>query len=58
MVAVVADTPTVNPDSIKMILANGVITFLIKSNAFLNNGPKGVANNSPGCPILCNWFFD
>ena len=54
MVAVVADTPTVNPDSIKMILANGVITFLIKSNAFLNNGPKGVANNSPGCPILCN----
>ena len=48
----------VNPNGIKMLLANGFNTFFIKGNAVFSNGPKGLPRNPPDCLILCNWVFD
>ena len=41
-----------------MLLANILITFLIKYNPVFSNGPKSLPKNPPDCPILCNWVFD
>ena len=43
----------VNPNGIKTLLANGLITFSIKGNPLFSNGPR----NPPDCIILDNWVF-
>ena len=43
--ASVADT-AVNPDGIKTLLANGLITFPIKSNSVFSNGPYSLPKKS------------
>ena len=40
--AFVADAASVNPNYIKMILANDLSTFPIKSNSVFSNGPKSI----------------
>ena len=56
--ASVADAATVNPNSIKMYLANLLGTFSIKGNLVFSNGLKSLPRNSPDCTILCNSVFD
>ena len=56
--ASVVDAATVNPNSIKMTLANGLSTFFIKGNVIFSNGPKSLPRNPPECPILCKWVLD
>ena len=48
----------VNPDGIKALLANDLITFFIKGNPVFSNGPWSLARNPPGYIILDNWVFD
>ena len=50
----VAVAAAVNPNVIKMLLANGLSIFPIKSNLVFINGPKSLTKNPPDCPILCN----
>ena len=50
----VADAAAVNPNGIKAILDNGSSTFPIKDNLVLNNDPKNLPKNPPGCSTLCN----
>ena len=38
--ASIADGATVNPNGIKILLANGLSKFPIKGNSFFKNGPK------------------
>ena len=53
------DAAAFNPNSIKLLLANGLSTFLIKGNLVFSNGPKNRLPKNPHyCPILCNWVFD
>ena len=54
----VGDPAAVNPNGIKMLLANGLTTFFLKGNPVFSNGPKSLPKNSPNYPILCNWVFD
>ena len=35
-----ADAAAVNPNGIKTLLANGLITFFINGNLVFNNGPR------------------
>ena len=35
-----ADAAAVNPKGIKILLANGLITFFINGNPVFNNGPR------------------
>ena len=51
------DAAAVNPNDIKMLLANGFITFCITGNPVFNNGPKSLPKKPPDFPILCNWFL-
>ena len=44
----------VNSNGIKMLLANGLSTFFIKSNPAFSNGPKSLPKNPQNGPILCN----
>ena len=53
----VADAPSVYPNGIKTLLANGLSKFSIKSNLVFSNGPKSLTKNSPDYPILCSWVF-
>ena len=53
-----ADAAAVNPNGIKTLLGNDLITFSIKIHAVFSNGPKSLHKNPPDCPILCNWVFD
>ena len=48
----------VNPNGIKMLLANGLSTFPIKDNPVFSNGPKSLTRNPPDCPVLWSWVFD
>ena len=50
--ASVADT-AVNPDGIKTLLANGLITFPIKSNSVFSNG----SNSLPKKSSLLSYFM-
>ena len=43
-----------NPNGIKTLLANGLITFFINGNPVFNNGPKSLLD----CIILDNSVFD
>ena len=52
--ASVANAAAVNPNGMKMLLANGLSTFPIKDNSAFSNGPKWLPKNLPDCPILCN----
>ena len=56
--ASVFDAAALNPNVIKMLLANGLSTFHIKGNPVFRNGPKSLPKNPPDCTILCNWAFD
>ena len=55
--ASVADA-AVNPNVIKTLLVNGLITFHIKGNPVFSYGPKSLPKNPPDCPIWCKWVFD
>ena len=43
-----------NPNGIKTLLANGLITFFINGNPVFNNGPKSLLD----CIMLDNSVFD
>ena len=49
-----ADAAAVNPNGIKTLLANGLITFFIKGNPVFSNGPSNLPRNPPDCIILDN----
>ena len=53
-----ADAAVLNPNGIKALLSNGLITFFINGNPVFNNGPRGLPRNSPDCITLDNWVFD
>ena len=53
-----ADAAAVNPNGIKTLLANGLITFFINGTPLFNNGPRSLPRNPPDCTILDNWVFD
>ena len=44
-----ADAAAVNPNGIKTLLANGLITFFINGSPLYNNGPRSLARNLPDC---------
>ena len=54
----IADAAAINPNDIKILLANVLSTFLIKSDPVFSNGLKCLPRNSHDCFILCNWDFD
>ena len=56
--AFAADTAAIIPIGIKMLLANGLITFFINGSHVFSNGPSNVPRNPPDCIILDNWVFD
>ena len=56
--ASVADVAAVNPNGIKMLLANSLSKFHIKGNPVFSSGPTNLPKNPPDCLILCNWVFD
>ena len=58
ILASAADAAVVNPKRIKAFLANGLITFFIKGNPVLSNGPSSLPRNRPDCIISDNWVFD
>ena len=49
-----SDAAAVNPNGIKVLLANGFSSFFIKCYAVFSNGPISLPKNPPDCPILCN----
>ena len=49
-----ADAAAVNSKGIKTLLANGLITFFIKGNPVLSNGPSNLPRNPPDYIILDN----
>ena len=53
-----ADAAAVNPNGIKKLWANGLMTFAIKGSPVFNNGPRSLLKNHPHCIILDNWVFD
>ena len=53
-----ADPATVNPEGIKALLANGLITFFINGNPVFSDGPSNLLRNPPGCIIFDNCVFD
>ena len=55
--ASVVDAAAINPNGIKTLLANGLVTFPIKGNPGFSNGPKSLPKNSPDCTILCIFFL-
>ena len=48
--AYAADT-AVNPNGIKMLLANGLRRFFIKDNSGFSNSPRSLPRNPPDCTI-------
>ena len=52
-----ANVAAVNPEGIKTLLANGLITFFIKGNPVFN-GPHSLPRNPLDCIIFNNWVFD
>ena len=53
-----ADADPVNPNRIKTLLANGLITFFIIRNRVIDNGSRSLTRNPPDGIILDNWAFD
>ena len=56
--ASVADATAVNPNGIKTLLADGLITFNINGNPVFINRPSNLPRNPPDCTILDNWVID
>ena len=54
MTASVADADAVNPNGMKTHFANGLSTFLIKSNPVFSSGSKSLPKNPPNCRSLCS----
>ena len=55
--ASVADATAVNSNGIKMLLVNGVSTFLIKGNPGFSKGPKSLPKNPPDCQFYVIEFL-
>ena len=53
-----ANVSAVNPNGVKTLLANELITFVINCNPVFNIGPRNIPRNTPDCIILNNWVFD
>ena len=47
-----ADAAAVNPNRIKTLSTNGLITFFISSNPVFSNGPKSLPRNPLDCVIV------
>ena len=47
-----ANAAVVNPNGIKTLLANDLITFFINGSPVFNNGPRNLPRNSVDCIIL------
>ena len=44
-----ADAAAVNPNGIKTLLANGLITFFISGDPIFSNGPRSLPRNPLDC---------
>ena len=53
-----ASATAVNPNGIKTLSANGLITFLINDNPVFNKRPRSIPRNPPDCIVLDNWVFN
>ena len=53
-----ADAATVNPNGIRTVLANDLVTFFINGNPVFSNGPSNLLRNPSNCIIFDNWVFD
>ena len=53
-----ADAAAVNPNGIKTLSTNGLITFFINDNPVFSNGPRSLPRNPLNCIILDNWVSD
>ena len=53
-----ADAAAVNPNGIKTLIADGLITLFINGSPVFNNGPRSIPINPPDSIILDNWVFD
>ena len=49
-----ADAAALNPNGMKTLLANGLITFFINGNLVFCNGPRSLTRNPPDYIILDN----
>ena len=49
---IAADTAAVNPNGIKTLLANGLMTFFINGNLVFSNGPRRLPMNPRDYIIL------
>ena len=47
-----ADAPPVNPNEIKTLLGNGLITFFINGDPVFSNGSRSLPRILPDCIIL------
>ena len=47
-----ADAPAVNPNGIKTLMANGLITFFINGNPVFSDGPRSLPRNPPDYIII------
>ena len=54
IVASAANAAAGNPKGIKLLLANGLITFLINGNPVFSNKPRSLPTNPPNYIILDN----
>ena len=53
-IAASVDAAPLNPNCIKMLLANDLSAFAIKGNPVFSNGLESIPKTSPDGPILCN----
>ena len=56
--AYAADPGAVNPNEIKTLLANDLITFFVYGSRVFNNGPRSLPRIHPDCIILNDRVFD
>ena len=56
--AAAAAAAAVNPNGIKTLIADGLITLFINGSPVFNNGPRSIPRNPPDSIILDNWVFD
>ena len=56
--ASVTNAAAINPNDIKMLLANSLSTFPIKDKLLSKNGLRSLPTNPAICTILGNWVFD
>ena len=56
--ACIVDVTAVNPYDTKTLLANGLITFLIKDKLVFRNGARSLVRNLPYFTMLGNWVFE